>query len=159
MTRPADRAPRLARCPATRTCSAPSRSTSPTTCWPTCGCSRATGPLRRALAAADVLPLGAGALAGSTSTPTASWWPRSSASPPCANSIDAVSNRDFVLDYLCAAATCAAHLSRLGAEIVLWSSDEFGFCEVSDAWAPGRPIMPQKKNPDVAELCAPRRRA
>jgi argininosuccinate lyase len=57
-----------------------------------------------------------------------------------------------VLDYLAAAATCATHLSRLGAEIVLWSSDEFGFCEVSDAWASGSSIMPQKKNPDAAEL-------
>ena len=51
-----------------------------------------------------------------------------------------------------AAATCATHLSRLGAEIVLWSSEEFGFCEVSDAWASGSSIMPQKKNPDAAEL-------
>ena len=68
------------------------------------------------------------------------------------NSIDAVSNRDFVLDYLAAAATCATHLSRLGAEIVLWSSEEFAFCEVSDAWASGSSIMPQKKNPDAAEL-------
>jgi argininosuccinate lyase len=68
------------------------------------------------------------------------------------NSIDAVSNRDFVLDHLAAAATCATHLSRLGAEIVLWSSEEFGFCEVSDAWASGSSIMPQKKNPDAAEL-------
>ena len=68
------------------------------------------------------------------------------------NSIDAVSNRDFVLDYLAAAATCATHLSRLGAEIVLWSSEEFGFAEVSDAWASGSSIMPQKKNPDAAEL-------
>jgi len=68
------------------------------------------------------------------------------------NSIDAVSNRDFVLDFLSAAATCATHLSRLGAEIVLWSSEEFGFCEVADAWASGSSIMPQKKNPDAAEL-------
>ena len=57
-----------------------------------------------------------------------------------------------MLDYLAAAATCATHLSRLGAEIVLWSSEEFGFCEVSDAWASGSSIMPQKKNPDAAEL-------
>ena len=70
----------------------------------------------------------------STSTPTAAWSPPSSASPAVApNSIDAVSNRDFVLDYLDAAATCATHLSRLGAELVLWSSAEFGFCEVADA--------------------------
>jgi argininosuccinate lyase len=68
------------------------------------------------------------------------------------NSIDAVSNRDYVLDYLSAAATCGLHLSRLGAEIVLWSSEEFGFCEVTDAWASGSSIMPQKKNPDAAEL-------
>ncbi len=57
-----------------------------------------------------------------------------------------------MLDYLAAAATCATHLSRLGAEIVLWSSEEFGFCEVADAWASGSSIMPQKKNPDAAEL-------
>ena len=56
-------------------------------------------------------------------------------SPP--NSIDAVSGRDFVLDYLNAAATCATHLSRLGAELVLWSSAEFGFCELPDAWSSG----------------------
>ena len=68
------------------------------------------------------------------------------------NSIDAVSGRDFVLDYLGAAATCATHLSRLGAELVLWSSAEFGFCELPDAWSSGSSIMPQKKNPDAAEL-------
>jgi argininosuccinate lyase len=68
------------------------------------------------------------------------------------NSVDAVSNRDFVLDYLSAATTCGTHLSRLGAELVLWSSEEFGFVELSDAWASGSSIMPQKKNPDAAEL-------
>jgi argininosuccinate lyase len=68
------------------------------------------------------------------------------------NSIDAVSGRDFVLDYLGAAATCSTHLSRLGAELVLWSSAEFGFCELPDAWSSGSSIMPQKKNPDAAEL-------
>ena len=68
------------------------------------------------------------------------------------NSIDAVSNRDFILDYLSAAATCATHLSRLGAELVLWSSEEFGFVTLSDAWTSGSSIMPQKKNPDAAEL-------
>src|SRR5258705_3873533 len=67
-------------------------------------------------------------------------------------SIDAVSNRDFVLDYIGAAATCATHLSRLGAEIVLWSSEEFGFLTLPDAWSSGSSIMPQKKNPDAAEL-------
>jgi argininosuccinate lyase len=68
------------------------------------------------------------------------------------NSIDAVSGRDFVLDYLNAAATCSTHLSRLGAELVLWSSAEFGFCELPDSWSATSSIMPQKKNPDAAEL-------
>jgi argininosuccinate lyase len=68
------------------------------------------------------------------------------------NSLDAVSNRDFALDYLSAAAICAMHLSRLGGEIVLWSSQEFGFCELPDAFSSGSSIMPQKKNPDAAEL-------
>ncbi|HEX6023042.1 MAG TPA: argininosuccinate lyase [Solirubrobacter sp.] len=99
------------------------------------------------------LPLGAGALAGVNFATdrgfVASELGFSGVAP---NSIDAVSNRDFVLDFLSAAATCATHLSRLGAEIVLWSSEEFGFCEVSDAWASGSSIMPQKKNPDAAEL-------
>jgi argininosuccinate lyase len=57
-----------------------------------------------------------------------------------------------VLDYVSAAATCATHLSQLGAEIVLWSSQEFGFCEVEDSFASGSSLMPQKKNPDAAEL-------
>jgi argininosuccinate lyase len=99
------------------------------------------------------LPLGAGALAGVNFETDRGLVARelgfASVAP---NSIDAVSNRDFVLDYLSAAATCATHLSRLGAELVLWSSEEFGFCEVSDAWASGSSIMPQKKNPDAAEL-------
>ena len=71
---------------------------------------------------------------------------------PYPNSIDAVSNRDFALDYLSAAAICAMHLSRLGGEIVLWSSQEFGFVELPDSFASGSSIMPQKKNPDAAEL-------
>ncbi len=71
---------------------------------------------------------------------------------PSPNSLDAVSNRDFALDYLYAASVCATHLSRLGAEIVLWSSEEFGFCEPADSFSSGSSIMPQKKNPDAAEL-------
>jgi argininosuccinate lyase len=71
---------------------------------------------------------------------------------PHPNSLDAVSNRDFALDYLYAASACAMHLSRLGSEIVLWSSSEFGFCEPADSFASGSSIMPQKKNPDAAEL-------
>ncbi len=103
--------------------------------------------------AAGVLPLGAGALAGVNFDTDRELVARELGFAAVAeNSIDAVSNRDFVLDYLAAAATCATHLSRLGGEIVLWSSQEFGFCEVSDAWSSGSSIMPQKKNPDAAEL-------
>ena len=101
----------------------------------------------------DELPLGAGALAGVNFATDRGLLARELGfSGVARNSIDAVSNRDFVLDFLSAAATCATHLSRLGAELVLWSSEEFGFCEVSDAWASGSSIMPQKKNPDAAEL-------
>jgi argininosuccinate lyase len=105
------------------------------------------------LGATSELPLGAGALAGvNFDTDRALVARELGFSGVAPNSIDAVSNRDFALDHLAAAATCATHLSRLGAEIVLWSSEEFGFCEVSDAWASGSSIMPQKKNPDAAEL-------
>jgi argininosuccinate lyase len=105
------------------------------------------------LGSTDELPLGAGALAGVNFHTDRGMLARDLGfAGVVPNSIDAVSNRDFVLDFLSAAATCATHLSRLGAEIVLWSSEEFGFCEVSDAWASGSSIMPQKKNPDAAEL-------
>jgi argininosuccinate lyase len=105
------------------------------------------------VAATGKLPLGAGALAGvNFDTDRRGVAAELGFESVAENSIDAVSNRDFVLDYLAAAATCATHLSRLGAEIVLWSTEEFGFCEVSDAWASGSSIMPQKKNPDAAEL-------
>ena len=68
------------------------------------------------------------------------------------NSLDAVASRDFALDYLAAAAQLGVHLSRLGAELVLWASAEFGFVQLPDAYAGGSSIMPQKKNPDAAEL-------
>jgi argininosuccinate lyase len=104
-------------------------------------------------AATGKLPLGAGALAGvNFDTDRTAVAAELGFSGVAENSVDAVSNRDFVLDYLAAAATCATHLSRLGGEIALWSTEEFGFCEVSDAWASGSSIMPQKKNPDAAEL-------
>jgi len=99
------------------------------------------------------LPLGAGALAGVNFDTDRRLLARELGFPEVApNSIDAVSGRDFVLDYLGAAATCSTHLSRLGAELVLWSSAEFGFCELPDSWSSGSSIMPQKKNPDAAEL-------
>jgi argininosuccinate lyase len=103
--------------------------------------------------ASQVMPLGSGALAGvNFETDRDGVAEELGFTWVAPNSLDAVSNRDFVLDYLTAAATCATHLSQLGAELVLWSSEEFGFCELPDAFASGSSIMPQKKNPDAAEL-------
>jgi argininosuccinate lyase len=106
----------------------------------------------RAAAAAE-LPLGSGALAGlNWELDRAGVAAELGFERPAPNSIDAVSSRDAVLDYLAAAAICAMHLSRLGSELVLWSSSEFGFCEPADDFSSGSSIMPQKKNPDAAEL-------
>jgi argininosuccinate lyase len=106
-----------------------------------------------ALDSASVMPLGSGALAG------VNWEiDRNAVADDLGfehvshNSIDGASNRDFVLDYLAAASTCAMHLSRLGSEIVIWSSTEFGFCELDESFSSGSSIMPQKVNPDSAEL-------
>jgi argininosuccinate lyase len=106
-----------------------------------------------ALDSAGVMPLGSGALAG------VNWEiDREAVAEDLGfehvthNSIDGASNRDFVLDYLSAASTCAMHLSRLGSEIVIWSSSEFGFCELDESFSSGSSIMPQKVNPDSAEL-------
>src|SRR5262249_20296134 len=71
---------------------------------------------------------------------------------PYPNSLDAVSNRDFALDHLYACAVCAMHLSRLGADLFLWCTQEFGFAEPADSFSSGSSLMPQKKNPDAAEL-------
>jgi argininosuccinate lyase len=102
---------------------------------------------------AQVMPLGSGALAGvNFETDRDGIAEELGFTSVSQNSLDAVSNRDFVLDYLSAAAICGTHLSQLGAELVLWSSEEFGFCELPDAFASGSSIMPQKKNPDAAEL-------
>ena len=98
-------------------------------------------------------PLGSAALAGTgftidrESTARALGFDR-----PTANSLDSVSDRDFALDYLQAATQCALHLSRLAEEFVLWASQPFGFVALSDAWSTGSSIMPQKRNPDAAEL-------
>ncbi len=106
-----------------------------------------------ALDSASVMPLGSGALAGVNweidRRAVADDLGFEHVSP---NSIDGASNRDFVLDYLAAASTCSMHLSRLGSEIVIWSSSEFGFCELDESFSSGSSIMPQKKNPDSAEL-------
>jgi argininosuccinate lyase len=101
----------------------------------------------------SVSPLGAGALAGSTLPldPEATARELGFASA-AANSIDAVSDRDFAAEFLFVAALIGVHLSRLGEEVVLWSSREFRWVELSDAFSTGSSIMPQKKNPDVAEL-------
>ena len=101
----------------------------------------------------DVMPLGSGALAGVAYNidreflATELGFNRISQ-----NSMDAVSDRDFVLEYEAAASICMMHLSRLAEEIILWSSAEFNFIELDEAYATGSSIMPQKKNPDVAEL-------
>ena len=103
--------------------------------------------------ATDELPLGAGALAGVNFDTGRMFVAQELGFGGIAeNSLDAVSNRDFVLDYLSAAATCATHLSQLGGELVLWSTEEFGFCEISESFSSGSSLMPQKKNPDAAEL-------
>ena len=98
-------------------------------------------------------PLGAAALAG-TSFPIdrAMTAAELGFDRPAANSIDAVSDRDFALDYLAAAAVCAVHLSRLAEELVLWSTPQFGFVRMPEAFTSGSSIMPQKRNPDAAEL-------
>jgi argininosuccinate lyase len=106
-----------------------------------------------ALDSASVMPLGSGALAGVNweidRRAVADDLGFEHVSP---NSVDGASNRDFVLDYLAAASVCSMHLSRLGSEIVIWSSSEFGFCELDESFSSGSSIMPQKKNPDSAEL-------
>jgi argininosuccinate lyase len=98
-----------------------------------------------AAAQAAPSPLGAGALAGST-------LPLPSPPGQVRNSLDAVGDRDFALDYLYACATLFSHLSRIGEELVLWASSEFGFARLPEEAATGSSMMPQKLNPDVAEL-------
>jgi len=101
----------------------------------------------------NVLPLGAGALAGVTFAVDPGYVARLLHFPEVANnSLDAVSDRDFSLEFLGAASILMMHLSRLSEEIVLWSSAEFGFIELPDSFATGSSMMPQKKNPDVPEI-------
>jgi argininosuccinate lyase len=104
-------------------------------------------------ARAAVCPLGAGALAGSSlPLDPAAVAAELGFTSPAANSIDAVADRDFVAEFLFVTALVGVHLSRLGEELVLWTSQEYGWVELSDAYATGSSIMPQKKNADVAEL-------
>jgi argininosuccinate lyase len=114
---------------------------------------RDRGRFRDARARMNESPLGAAALAGTSfpidreMTARALGFDR-----PMANSLDAVSDRDFALEFLSAAAICATHLSRFAEELVIWSSAQFRFVAMSDRYSTGSSIMPQKKNPDAAEL-------
>lgn len=108
---------------------------------------------RAAFDAADVSALGAGALAGNTlELDPYIATTKLGMSRTFDNAMDAVSDRDFAADLLYASSLCAIHLSRLAEEIVLWTSSEFGFARLSDDWSTGSSMMPQKRNPDVAEL-------
>jgi argininosuccinate lyase len=114
---------------------------------------RDAGRFADARARMNECPLGAAALAGTSfpidrhATAAALGFDR-----PMANSLDAVSDRDFALEYLSAATICAMHLSRFAEELVIWSSAQFRFVRLSDRFTTGSSIMPQKKNPDAAEL-------
>jgi argininosuccinate lyase len=115
--------------------------------------SRDADRFEAAAKAASVMPLGSGALAGVNweidRHQVAGELGFEAVTP---NSLDATSNRDFLLDYLAAASICGTHLSRIGSELVIWSSTEFGFCRISEPFTSGSSIMPQKQNPDSAEL-------
>ena len=109
--------------------------------------------LSRAYAAADALPLGSAALAGTTYALDRAAVARDLGFDKIyPNSMDAVSDRDFLLDLTYACSVCMMHLSRISEELIYWSSDEFRFIRLSDAYSTGSSIMPQKKNPDFAEL-------
>ncbi|WP_208440223.1 argininosuccinate lyase [Bartonella raoultii] len=109
--------------------------------------------MRDAIERMNESPLGAAALAG-TSFPIDRFMTAQALGfrEPTRNSIDSVSDRDFALEFLSAGALCAMHLSRLAEEIILWSSEQFHFIRLSDAFSTGSSIMPQKRNPDAAEL-------
>ena len=115
--------------------------------------SRDLSRFRDAIERMDECPLGAAALAGTgfpidrDATARVLGFDR-----PTANSLDAVSDRDFALDYLIAATQCALHLSRLAEEFIIWASQMFGFVDLPDEYSTGSSIMPQKRNPDAAEL-------
>ena len=115
--------------------------------------SRDAERLNDCLARIDVMPLGSAALAGTSYPIDRKFTARLLAfRKVSANSMDSVADRDFMIEFLSAASICMMHLSRLSEELILWSSAEFDFIELPDAFATGSSIMPQKKNPDVAEL-------
>lgn len=102
---------------------------------------------------ADVMPLGSGAMAGVPYPIDREWVAEQlEFSEISRNSMDAVSDRDFIVEFLAAASLAMAHLSRLAEELIIWSSEEFGFIRLTDEFTSGSSIMPQKRNPDFAEL-------
>jgi argininosuccinate lyase len=106
-----------------------------------------------ALKRINVLPLGAAALAGTPHPIDRAYVAELLDFPAVsANSMDTVADRDFAVEFMAAASLCMVHFSRLSEELILWSTSEFGFVEISDAFTTGSSIMPQKKNPDVCEL-------
>nr|MCU0912211.1 argininosuccinate lyase [Paracoccaceae bacterium] len=114
---------------------------------------RDIGRFADARARMNECPLGAAALAGTSFPVDREMTARELGfDRPSANSLDAVSDRDFALEFLAAASICAMHLSRLAEELVIWSSAQFRFVTISDRFSTGSSIMPQKKNPDAAEL-------
>lgn len=114
---------------------------------------RDRGRLEDCFRRVNVMPLGAGALAGTVLPIDRKFVAKQLGfSGVCENSIDAVSDRDFAIEFVSACAQIMMHLSRLSEELVVWSSSEFGFITISDGFTTGSSIMPQKKNPDVAEL-------
>jgi argininosuccinate lyase len=115
--------------------------------------SRDAERLQDGLVRTNILPLGSAALAGTPYSIDREYTAELLGfEKVSANSVDSVSDRDFIIEFLAAAGICAMHLSRLSEELIIWSSAEFGFIELPDAFATGSSIMPQKKNPDVAEL-------
>jgi argininosuccinate lyase len=115
--------------------------------------SRDKGRFLDCLKRTDSMPLGAGALAGTTYNTDRNFLAEQLGfSQVAPNGMDAVSDRDFAIEFLSCSAICMMHLSRFCEELILWSSSEFGFVEIDDAYATGSSIMPQKKNPDMAEL-------
>jgi argininosuccinate lyase len=115
--------------------------------------SRDTERMKDSLKRLDDMPLGTAALAGTTYPIDREYTAkRLNFSRVSENSIDSVADRDFVMEFLSIASICMVHLSRISEEMILWSSTEFNFIEIPDAFATGSSIMPQKKNPDVCEL-------
>jgi len=114
---------------------------------------RDSARFREALKRINVMPLGSAALAGTTFPIDVRYTAELLEFPEFSvNSLDAVSSRDFIMEFMAAASICMVHMSRLSEELILWSSAEFGFVEIPDGFATGSSIMPQKKNPDVPEL-------